>query len=221
MATLALGAASGLQLSRAPIDLEYLRRDGAHLWSTGQVPFSVFLLVHANSFRIISSTLLRSPYANISTHLSNPLTFPFFLASRQFLFYSVTVPFLSVFHATFDLMAFSIGRLHPRYALAASTLFLCGWAVQLGFWTQCDLPENLDTATTCMQTYIRRNPRGGPDLLGISEGLARSKVAFGFLVLVLYAAYLSVAAAAVHKQRKQGPVAVSRPNGDEYELSKA
>lgn len=35
MATLALGAASGLQLSRAPIDLEYLRRDGAHLWSTG------------------------------------------------------------------------------------------------------------------------------------------------------------------------------------------
>ncbi|KAL8739630.1 MAG: hypothetical protein Q9184_008580, partial [Pyrenodesmia sp. 2 TL-2023] len=138
------------------------------------------------------------------------------------LFYSATLPFLSAFHATFDLMAFSIDHLHPRYALTASALFLGGWAVQLGFWTQCDLPENLDTATTCMQTYIQRNPRGGPDLLGISEGLARSKVALGFVAVLLYIIYVAVAAAAVHTERKQAVVAASRrPNENEYEMSEA
>ncbi|KAI4170976.1 MAG: hypothetical protein LQ346_008799 [Caloplaca aetnensis] len=121
MATLALGAASGLQLSRAPIDLEYLRRDGAHLWSTG-----------LNAICPRTSTRQR--------HACKPT--------------SVAIP-----------------AADPTYSV---------------------FPK-----------------------------LARSKVAFGFVVLVLYAAYLSVAAAAVHTQRKQGPVAASRPNGDEYELNKA
>ncbi|KAL8707121.1 MAG: hypothetical protein Q9220_007798 [cf. Caloplaca sp. 1 TL-2023] len=141
-------------------------------------------------------------------------------STGHFLFYSITVPFLSVLHATFDLIAICTQRLHMVYTLTASALFLCGWAVQVGFWTQCDIPENLDTTDMCMQSFIQRDPRGGYDLLGINEGLATSKVAFGFIVLFLYAAYLIVVAVALSKQRKRKHGAATPPDQDGFELGK-
>ena len=96
------------------------------------------------------------------------------------------MPFLSILHAGLDLGLYASGHLHPIYALTGSLICLCGWGVQAGFWTQCDLPSNLETAAEgqCYQSYVQKGPKNG-DLVDVPTSLANAKVAFGFLVLVM------------------------------------
>lgn len=109
-----------------------------------------------------------------------------FFNLRYFVFYSGTMPFLTILHTALDLFLYFVAMLNPVYALIGSVVFLCGWAVQVGFWAQCDLPAGLENATpgTCYQSHVQKDPKGG-DLQGISTGLNNAKVAFGFMVLVL------------------------------------
>ena len=95
------------------------------------------------------------------------------------------MPFLTIIHAVVDFVAYFITALNPVYALTVSIFLLCGWSIQAGFWAQCDLPDNLETASnTCYQSYIQRTTKGS-DLEGVSTGLAQAKVAFGFIVLIM------------------------------------
>ena len=105
------------------------------------------------------------------------------LAIRYFVFYSGTLPLLGAFHAIVDLTLHVLGLLQPTYALIGSLLFLCGWATQVGFWTQCDLTSSLETSgsETCYQMYVE--DLGGNGVL--PSGLAGAKVAFGWIVVIL------------------------------------
>jgi len=96
------------------------------------------------------------------------------------------MPFISLLHSALHLILHFTALLHPIYALASSLLLLCGWAVQVGFWAQCDLVANLENATpdTCYQSYIQINPNGGY-LEGINIGLTNAKLAFGIIALIL------------------------------------
>ena len=96
------------------------------------------------------------------------------------------MPFLGILHAALDLGLYISNLLHPVYALTGSLIFLVGWGVQAGFWTQCDLTSSLETAPPgqCYQSYIQKQPTNG-NLVGISTGLTDAKVGFGFLVLIM------------------------------------
>ncbi len=96
------------------------------------------------------------------------------------------MPFLGILHASLDLGLYVSSLLHPVYALTGSLMFLAGWSVQAGFWAQCDLTSNRETATQgqCYQSYIQTQPKNG-DLVGISTTLTNAKVGFGFLLLIM------------------------------------
>lgn len=96
------------------------------------------------------------------------------------------MPFFSILHATLDLGLYIGGRLPSIYALAGSLVLLCGWGVQVGFWTQCDVQASRETGAPgqCYQFYIQQDPKNGK-LVGVSESLANAKVGFGWLVLIM------------------------------------
>lgn len=95
------------------------------------------------------------------------------------------MPLLTMLHVATDLTLTVLGLLHPIYALAGSVTLVCGWAVQVGFWTECDLPANLEnSAGSCYQSQLQKDSRTG-DPTGVSTALANAKVAFAFLTFFL------------------------------------
>lgn len=100
---------------------------------------------------------------------------------RFFVFYSATTPVLTIIHAALDLILYLMALLHPVYALIGSVIFVCGWAIQVAFWAQCDIPASLEIGTSYprYQDNIQRDGKGS--LVGISATLAQAKVAFAFV----------------------------------------
>jgi len=92
---------------------------------------------------------------------------------------------LSILHAALDLTLHLATIANPIYALVGSFIFVCGWAVQMVFWTQGDIPASLDIGTTYLryQDDIERDAKG--DFMGVSSELGGMKVTSGFLTLFL------------------------------------
>jgi len=96
------------------------------------------------------------------------------------------MPLLTILQSATDLILhFTIG-LNQIYALTVSLIFLCGWAIQVGFWAGCDISANWYESAegTCYQSNLQQTGRGG-GLVGISDSLGNAKDAFGILLLVL------------------------------------
>lgn len=92
----------------------------------------------------------------------------------------------------FSLSLFTL--LNPVYALIGSLIFFIGWAVQVGFWTQCDITVNMEVnggRDTCYQFWIEKDANNG-DLVGVPVTLANAKVAFGFMVFFMLVFFPSV-----------------------------
>lgn len=102
-----------------------------------------------------------------------------------FVVYSVTTPMLSIIHAALDLTLHLATLANPIYALVGSIIFVCGWAVQMMFWTQGDVPVwfEIGTEYTRYQDVIEKDARG--DLEGVSSELGGVKVTSAFLTLFL------------------------------------
>ena len=97
------------------------------------------------------------------------------------------MPLLSLLYSTIDCALYFSGRLHTTHALVGSTIFVVGWAVQVGFWTQCDLTTMMEVngpLDVCYQFYIEKDSSNG-EMVGVSNALANAKVAFAYLVLFL------------------------------------
>lgn len=103
------------------------------------------------------------------------------LYGRYFVFYSAIVPFLTIIHAILNIALYLMSVLQPFHALVGAVCYLCGWAIQVGFWTQCDLPDNLETGgSLCYQTLL-----SSKGLKEVTPGLGTAKVALGFVLLFL------------------------------------
>ena len=55
------------------------------------------------------------------------------------IFYSGTLALLTIIHSILDLCLYAAKILHPIYALIGSLHFICGWVVQVSWWTTCEL----------------------------------------------------------------------------------
>ena len=127
------------------------------------------------------------PFSSLPSNPKNYLMLKLEPSPRFFVFYSGTMPFLTLLHASLDLVLHFLALLNPLYALTGSLAFLTGWAVQLGFWTQCDITSNMNVnggRGTCYQFFVEKTRDNG-DLVGVPVGLANAKVAFGYMLLVL------------------------------------
>ena len=54
------------------------------------------------------------------------------------------MPLLTIIHMIIDLALHLFVALNPLWALVGSVPFTVGWAVQVGFWTQCDIASALE-----------------------------------------------------------------------------
>lgn len=97
------------------------------------------------------------------------------------------MPVLTILQSAADLILFFTIGLNPVFALTVSILFLCGWAVQVSFWADCDISGSwtLSAYGTCYQSNLQPVPPGGFAVVGVTTGLGNTKVAFGFFLLVL------------------------------------
>ncbi len=92
---------------------------------------------------------------------------------------------ISIVHAALDLTLHLATLATPIYALVGSAIFVCGWAAQMGFWVEGDIPENLEfgTAYNRYQNDLERDAMG--NFVGISAELGGMKVTSGFVTFFL------------------------------------
>jgi hypothetical protein len=104
------------------------------------------------------------------------------------MFYTVTVPVLSMLHLAFELI---MHHNTPRHLslrkvyialISASTLLICGWVVSLSFWMHCELPvfnkNKLGQGVCPAQTR-------GHFMYGIHE-VSITRIAIGWAVVAMY-----------------------------------
>jgi hypothetical protein len=96
------------------------------------------------------------------------------------------MPLLTIFQSATDLILYFTVGLNQIYALTVAVIFLCGWAIQIGFWANCDISGNwFESAEgNCYQSNLQQYSDGDA-LLGIANGLGNAKVAFGISFLIL------------------------------------
>ena len=114
---------------------------------------------------------------------------------RFIIFYTCTLPFLSVLHTCTDAILMLWSKLNPLYSLIASVFFVCGWYTQVAFWMTCEAssPDGLVDASCPQHVFYYTS---------VSMQTVGARLAFGFIVPILYLIYLAVSASLVHRQRK-------------------
>ena len=136
-------------------------------------------------FRILTPPLLSRIFP---TEHYRALDSPNFLY-RYFVFYPATMPAINLPLALLDLILFWKMRLRPAYALTEAILLLCGWAVQVAIWTQCELPAGIGYLgeQSCYQQRLSGSATGdyNGEPEGIPMGLTHAKATFGYLCLML------------------------------------
>ena len=126
------------------------------------------------------------------------------------IFYSVTMPFLTILHALTDLVLTYLSMFTPLYVLIASAIFVCGWLTQWSFWANCEASSLGLEYGKCPQErlqYPNRQREGatyeGPPPIGIDGAKSNARMAFGFLVIVSYLVIMTWAAVKVHRKRME------------------
>ena len=137
---------------------------------------------------------------------------------RFMIFYSATMPFLSVLHAFIDLLLRCLSMFSPIYALIASVVFICGWLTQWSIWVNCEASTLGLEYGNCPQKRLqyldrnegqqrKRDSYKGPPPVGIDGAKSDARIAFGFLVIVSYLVVMAWAAVKIHRtriERKRG-----------------
>jgi len=115
----------------------------------------------------------------------NPLANCYLSWVSYFVFYSVTSPLISILHAALDLTLHLATLADPIYVLVGSVIFVCGWAAQMAFWTEGDLPDSLEIGTSYnrYQDDLKRDARN--DFVGVSSELGGMKVTAGYITFFL------------------------------------
>jgi hypothetical protein len=104
------------------------------------------------------------------------------------MFYTVTVPLLSMFHIAFELIThhntprlLSLRKVYIAL-ITASVLLICGWVVSLSFWMHCELPvfnkNKIGQGVCPVQTR-------GHFMYGIHE-VSITRLATGWAVVAMY-----------------------------------
>lgn len=136
------------------------------------------------------------------------------------LFYTLTVPGLSMAHVFFELIMhhhtpshLTLRRTYILF-LTTSSLLLAGWLASLPLWMYCELPSL--NGGTKNQTACPAQVRGH-FMYGIHE-VSIARAAVGWLVAVLYATHIALLAMGFKAQRRlwriQGIDSAGKEQGD-------
>jgi hypothetical protein len=123
--------------------------------------------------------------------------------SRKIIFYSATMPFLSIIHSIADLGLSQTKRLSPVYVVTASSIFFVGWLTQWTIWMDCEV-TGIGFGNDSSACFQRDLDHIEPGLIPTksSEAVVNARAGVGFLVLFLYGSYMVCAALALHKNRQ-------------------
>lgn len=126
-------------------------------------------------------------------------------------FYSCTVPFISIVHSSVDLLLYLRLNLAPTYALVGSVVMFLVWLVQLTFLMQCEVVgiSDIGISKFCPNYGLESE---WYDPLG---PVLSTFTAFGFLLSVGYIVYLSCAATAVSRAKKERMAGDGLPRKEE------
>jgi hypothetical protein len=177
--TLALGVAYGRKLASAPLQrvAEHFPERRASSWYTiSMLPSILHLCVFSDSRYNGNSSL--------------PTT------SRMLALYSGFMPLLTLAHAAADAALYRAGLLHPFYALTGAVVFCLGWCVQTFFWSICYGDNSYDQGVCPEQ----------PLTTVFYGGVAAARLAFAVWFIMLYLAYMAMAASAVNEYRRHATV---------------
>jgi hypothetical protein len=103
------------------------------------------------------------------------------------------MPILTFFQTPIELSFALKGILSPVIALITSTIFLCGWIVQISFWFYCEV-----SSAVIMESVPAWCPNSAQD-----PNVGQVKPFVGVFVAVAFCVYLSLSAAAVAKSRQR------------------
>jgi hypothetical protein len=102
------------------------------------------------------------------------------------------MPIFTIFQTPFDIWLAFKGLLPPVFALIISTISLCGWVTQIGFWFYCEV-----SAPGILESI----PAWCPNANGDSD-VGQVKAFLGTLVAIVFSVYLILAGITVARGRK-------------------
>ena len=142
--------------------------------------------------------------------------------NSKLIFYSATMPLLSVLWAVLSLFIVIRRTMHPISALITSIILFIGWVNQVAFWY------------TCEPSYVWASPKDFCPTYDLTEyqiaywnisGLGTGKNSLGVLVIIFLAAFIALASIAVSTCRKGSPPGYTfsmhpgpRDGGEAYEM---
>ena len=143
--------------------------------------------------------------------------------SRQLVFYTGTMPFLTLFWAALDIGLASMASLSPMHALISSIALLSGWLIQFSIWMQCELTapvmqEGFSGSPWCPNAQLSVFDDAST-LQNVTENLACARAFIGLVVAVGAFVYMVLAAVSVARNKKATKTNLPLYKNPEYEAS--